>query len=420
MKAKLYAAALLACFLYVPLMAQRKGKNAPAPTPVVAKTDTAKNKPSSGLQPYKRLITSKAKTQKGLFTVHRIGADYFFEIPDSVINRAFLTVVRTAKAPTGAGYGGEEEHRHVLRWEKGPNNKLFLRAVLNINTSIDPDKPITQAVLNSNVEPIAAAFDIKSVRKDTSVVINVTDFFKGDNQLITLDPSTKRGYNLTTIQTDRSYIQSIKSFPINTEVRMVKTYTSVTPPQGQGQGQGPGNNVVLPAGASTGVVTLEINASMVLLPKTPARKRLFDNRVGFFASGYTVYGEESQRSETEVFAVHWKLEPKSAEDVEKMKRGELIEPKKPIIYHIDPATPVKWRKYLKLGVEDWQKLLNKPDGKMRSWPKKLTSKILSVQRMPVTLSFAISLLIFRMRMDLMLVILAPEKLLKAISAGIIM
>ncbi|HCW08599.1 MAG TPA: zinc-dependent metalloprotease [Cytophagales bacterium] len=345
---------ILSCFLWsVNTQAQKKGKKDTKPAPVATKTDTAKSRPTSGPQPYKKFITTKTKTQKGLFTVHKIGNDYYFEIPDSLIDREFIAITRIAKAPTGAGYGGEEENRQVLRWEKGPNNKIFLRAVLHLNASSDPEKPITLAVKNSNLDPIAAVFEIKSIRKDTSVVINVTDFFKGDNQIIALDPSTKRVYNLTNLQSDRSYIQNMKSFPINTEVRMVKTYTSVLPPPSMMPSPFP--NIVLPAGASAGVVTLEINSSMIILPKTPARKRLFDNRVGFFATGYTVFGEESQRSETEVFAVRWKLEPKSAEDIERMKKGELIEPKKPIVYYIDPATPVKWRSYLKQGIEDWQK-----------------------------------------------------------------
>lgn len=341
------------CLSTLPSFAQKSKKDEKKPAATVpAKSDTAKAKPANGIKPYKQVITSKAKTQKGLFTVHKINDDYFFEIPDSIIGREFMSVTRISKAPTGAGYGGELAGRQVLRWERGPNNKMFLRAVLNINTSPDEDKPITQAVRNSNVEPIAASFDIKAIRKDTSYVINVNDFFKGDNQLISLDPQTKRRFSLTTILADRSYIQSIKSFPINTEVRMVKTFTSVLPPPSSGQG--PQQVTVLPAGATAGVVTVEINTSMILLPKVPARKRLFDPRVGYFANGYTVYGEESQKAETEVFAVHWKLEPRP-EDIEKMKRGELVEPIKPIIYYIDPATPVKWRKYLILGVQDWQK-----------------------------------------------------------------
>lgn len=326
-------------------------KSAPA-VPVKADTAKAKGPTPPGPKPYKQVITARAKTQKGLFTVHKINEDYFFEVPDSIIGREFMAVTRIAKAPTGAGYGGEEENRQVLRWERGPNNKLFLRAVLTINTSSDETKPITQAVANSNVQPIAASFDIKSIRKDTSYVISVTDFFKGDNQLISLDPRTKRSFSLTAIQADRSYVQSIKSFPINTEVRMVKTFTSVLPPPTAGSG--PVQVRELPAGASAGVVTIELNTSMILLPKVPARKRLFDPRVGYFANGFTVYGEESQKSETEVFAVRWPLEPKAG-DIEKMKRGELVEPKKPIVFYIDPATPVKWRKHLIAGVQDWQK-----------------------------------------------------------------
>jgi ribosomal protein S18 acetylase RimI-like enzyme len=351
-----------------PSWAQKSKKNTKGKAPVSsAKADTTKRKgPAGGLQPFKQLV-GKAKTKKGLFTVHKVNDDYYFEIPDSLMGREFMTVTRFAKTPTGAGYGGEEENRQVMRWERGPNNKLFLRASLFINASGDSTKPILQAVRNSNLDPIAASFDIKSIRKDTSVVINVTDFFKGDNQLISLDPQTKRRFNLTNIQNDRSYVQWVKSFPINTEVRMVKTFTSVLPPPSAG----PQQTIVLPAGGTTGVVTVELNASMILLPKVPARKRLFDPRVGYFATGFTTYGEESQKSETEIFAVRWRLEPKP-QDIEKMKRGELVEPIKPIVFYIDPATPVQWRKYLKLGVEDWQKAFEQAGFKNAILAKELT------------------------------------------------
>lgn len=335
--------------------AQKKSKEkqpaqtTPAPPPPAADAQKAKN---GEPQPYNQVITAKAKTQKGLFTVHKVNEDYFFEIADTVIGREFMAVTRKAKTPTGAGYGGEQEGRQVLRWEKGPNNKLFLRASLYINASGDSTKPIMEAVRNSNVEPIVAAFDIKAFSENKkNVVVNVTEFFKGDNQLVSLDPRNKRTFSLGALQADRSYIQSIKSYPINTEVRMVKTFASTLPPPSAPNAPSQVNQ--LPAGSNTGFVTLEMNVSMIMLPVVPAKKRLFDNRVGFFATGYTVYGEESHSAETEVFAVRWRLEPKP-EDVEKMKRGELVEPIKPIIYYIDPATPVKWRKYLIQGVNDWQ------------------------------------------------------------------
>jgi hypothetical protein len=346
-----FTVAVLLYLVMTPVEAQKKSKQT-APSPAVAKADSTKAKPGSGPQPYNKVITAKAKTQQGLFTVHRINDDYFFEIPDSIVGREFMAITRKSKTPTGAGYGGEQENRQVLRWERGPNNKLFLRAVLHINASGDSTKPIMEAVRNSNVEPIAAAFDIKAFSDNKkNYVINVTDFFKGDNQLVSLNPRTKRSFSLGAIQNDRSYIESIKSFPINTEVRMVKTFASNLPPQTSSNAPSQVNQ--LPAGSNSGYVTMELNVSMILLPKNPMKKRLFDNRVGFFATGYTLYGEESQRADREVFVVRWRLEPKP-EDIEKMKRGELVEPIKPIIFYIDPATPMKWRKYLIQGVEDWQ------------------------------------------------------------------
>lgn len=341
----------------LPLQAQKNKKSTPPPKPATAvapKADTAK-RAAGGMQSYRQLITGRTKTQKGIFTVHRNGNDFLFEIADSLMGREFMIVTRLTRTPAGAGYGGEEENRQVVHWERGPNNKVFLRAVLYLNTSGDTTKPIVQAVRNSNLNPIAAAFDIKSIRKDTAVVINVTDYFKGDQQLISLDPAAKRRFSLGNIQADRSYIQSVRTFPMNTEVRMVKTFASQLPPAtSPNSPPNPQTPVQLPAGANSGFVTLELNASMIMLPKVPARKRLFDPRVGFFANGYTVYGEASQKAETEIFAVRWRLEPR-AEDILKMKRGELVEPGKPIVFYIDPATPLQWRKHLKAGVEDWQK-----------------------------------------------------------------
>ena len=96
-----------------------------------------------------------------------------------------------------------------------------------------------------------------------------------------------------------------------------------------------------------------MNSSLVLLPKHPMQPRYFDPRVGYFTVGYTDFDANPQGVETASLVKRWRLEPKD-EDMEKYKRGELVEPKKPIVFYIDPATPKKWVPYLIQGVNDWQ------------------------------------------------------------------
>lgn len=377
---------LLACSPIL-LKAQEKKAEPKAPTASTAPAK-APEAPKPGPKAYSEVITDKAKSTKGLFTIHKIDEKYFFEIPDSLLGKEIMTITRLAKVATIPGtYGGEMLNRQVIRFEKAPENKIFLRAVQYINVSPDSTAPIYKAVKNSNVEPIAQAFELKAIKKDTvsksnASVIEVTDFFKGDNQIFSLSPYTKSIYKFNGLAPDRSYIQSIKSFPINIEIRTVKTFMA-TPPMPSFGPASPIPSVNIPAAAATGAVTLEINTSMILLPTVPMKKRYFDNRVGYFANGYTVFDENAQRTEDQTFAVRWRLEPKNAEDAAKQKRGELIEPKKPIVYYIDPATPEKWRKYLKLGVDDWQKAFE-----VAGWKNAIRGEILSDKDTTISLEDA--------------------------------
>ncbi len=364
--------------------------------PIFSQTPTAKTtKPDSaaakGPKPYAEVITAKAVSMNGLLTIHRLEDKYFFEIPDSIMGRDIMAITRTSKTPTGAGYGGEQANRQVIRLEKR-EDKVFLRVKNYINVSADSTQPIFKAVETSNVDPIAAAFDIKAVRKDTSVVIEVTDFFKDANQVFALSPITKQIYKLTDLQKDRSYIESIRAYPINVEIRTVKTF-GVTPPSlNPPTTPSPFEPVTLRGGLSAGVVTFELNTSLILLPKERMRKRFFDPRVGYFATGYTVYDDNSQRTKDETFAARWRLEPKNAADAARQQRGELVEPAKPIVYYIDPATPLKWRSYLKQGIEDWQKAFEQAGWKnailAKDWPLNDTTMSLEDARFSVLRYFA--------------------------------
>jgi Met-zincin/Domain of unknown function (DUF5117)/Domain of unknown function (DUF5118) len=362
----------------------------PATKKPVTVTGAVVPSPKSSPKPYKEVITEKAVTQYGLFTVHKVEDKWYFEIQDSLFNREVLAITRFDKSPAGSrSYGGEKVNEQTIRWEKGPSDNVFLRVMTIISVAPDSSQPIAQAVRNSNVDPIAAAFDIKAYGKDSnSVVIDVTDFFRLDNQPVSLSPDLKRRYNLSGISSERSFISYIHSYPLNTEVRTIKTFSSSPAPSGIGFGS---TSTSLPAADVAGAVSMELNNSFILLPAIPMRKRLFDPRVGYFASDYSVYNDKQQKVETSTFIHHWKLEPKE-EDMARYKKGELVEPKKPIVFYIDPATPKQWRPYLIAGINDWQGAFEKAGFKNaiqgKEWPENDSTMNLEDARFSVIRYFA--------------------------------
>jgi hypothetical protein len=324
---------LFAMMLIAPqAQAQRKkkaDKNAPA-------APAAKPKPKNGIKSYSEVITKDAKTDKGLFDVHEIEGKYFYEIPDSLFGREMLMVSRIAKTADGIGFGGGKTNTQNLRWEK-KERMVTLRVVSHENVAAD-SLPIHQAVVNSNFEPVLYTFPIKAFSKDsTKVIIEVTDLFEKDVKALGLPESSRKSYKVSRLDDSKSFIEHVRSYPLNIEARHVKTYVAGEPP----------------SNSSTGTISIEMNNSMILLPKIPMKRRYFDQRVGWFARGQVDYGLPAQESKTVRYLDRWRLEVKD-EDIEKFKRGELVEPKKPIVYYIDPATPEQWRKYIKQGIEDWQ------------------------------------------------------------------
>jgi len=386
--------ALLILSLLICATLQAQKPESVSKPPAAAKDSTAagKDKKKTGPQPYADVITAKTVSMMGMVAVHRVEEKYYFEIPDSIFGRLIMAVTRVAKSPTGAGYGGEEVNEQVIRFEKAPGDKVLIRVVGFYNVSPDSAQPISLAVRNSNVDPIAAAFDVKAYHDKSAAVIEVTDFFKESNQVFSLPPFFKQRFKITELQKDRSFIHSIRTYPLNTEIRSVKTF-GVSPPSLKPPTTfDPYEPVNLPAGRDAGAVTFELNTSLLLLPQVPMRPRFYDPRVGYFATGFTTFGENSQRAEDEIIAVRWRLEPKTAADALRQERGEIIEPVKSIVFYIDPATPKKWRPFLKQGIEDWQIAFEQAGWKnaiqARDWPENDTTMSLEDARFSVLRYFA--------------------------------
>mgnify|MGYP004417263524 CR=1 FL=1 len=299
------------------------------------KADSISTQPK-GIQPYSKVINESAKSKLGLFTISKVDNKFFFQIPDSLFNRYMLVVTRYLSTPEGMGrFGGEKANEQTIYFEKGANNTVFLRSLQYKQDVRNADSMLAKALAGSNENPIVAAFPIKAINPDTkNIVIDVTDAFKKDNPMFSLASQEKTDKKLTTLADDKSFIETIDVYPINIEVKTTKTYTNAT--------------------ASSGSITLRLNTSIVLLPKTPMRKRFADERVGYFANKYVLFDDDEQRAQAKYIVQRYRLEPKD-KDIKKYERGELVEPKKQIVYYIDPATPKKWRPYLIAGINDWQK-----------------------------------------------------------------
>lgn len=328
---------------------------------VKAKKDTVntakpKDKKPEKIQPFEKVITSKAVSDEGIITVHKVEDKYYFEIPDKALKKEFLVVTRLTKAGAEmrmgtVGYAGDQISQNVISFEKGPNDKVFLRSISYVDYAKDSTSAMYKTVMRNNVNSIEQAFDIKAFGKEkNSTVIDVTDFINADNDVVSFDTRFKKGFRVGAFQKDKSFVNFVKSFPTNIEINTTKTYN-----RSAGEASPiPG----APKPEVSGNYTVEVNSSIILLPENKMQSRYFDPRVGYFTVGYTDFDENPQGVERVSLVKRWRLEPK-AKDLEKYKRGELVEPEKPIVFYIDPLTPKKWIPYLIQGVNDWQKAFEK-------------------------------------------------------------
>ncbi|WP_458409911.1 zinc-dependent metalloprotease [Bacteroides congonensis] len=302
----------------------------------VVREDTVKKDTVKKETAYEKLLKDGGSECEGMFTVRHIKDDWYFEVPDSLMGRLLLVVTRFKAVPQGFKMiSGEEVNRSVVYWEQHNGKTLFLREYVQSQFGRPGDK-IAEALKQSTVDPVIGKFDVIGRNPETQAqLINVSKFLLGDNKTCGFTSSDRSILGIGSLVQDRTFMDTIKTYPINVEVTTLRTYNITS-------GK-------LPA-ATTGSVTVKLNTSMVMLPKEPMQPRLADERVGFFQNPVTEFSDDQQVTVRGAIIQRYRLEPK---DPERYRRGQLTEPKRPIVYYIDPATPKKWIPYLKAGVKDW-------------------------------------------------------------------
>ena len=281
------------------------------------------------------VITKDAVTKVGLFRVHRVDENLFYEIPADALDTDLLWVTQIAETTAGNSYAGMPVMDRVVRWELH-GDQVLLRDV-RYNIRAETSDPIAQAVKTSNLAPIIRAFEIKAYGKDKAPVIDVTDLFKKDVP----EFSAKRALNAGVMDPTRTFIEEFKAFPRNINIRVLASYA---PGQARVFGVPVGGG---DASSDSSGLTAVIKHSMVKLPETPMKPRRWDSRVGFFTENFTdfAYGSDHE-AETVRLITRWRLEKKNPE-------AEVSEPVKPIVFYVAREVPEKWKKYVKQGIEDW-------------------------------------------------------------------
>lgn len=287
-------------------------------------------------QPYDRVITAEAKTDDGIFKVHRIGDRLLFEIPKAQLDKDFLWVTQIKRTTTGAGWGGQAAGNRVIRWS--PRGDRVLMLDINYSNIADPSTPISQAVADANNPTIIRAFNVAAYNAQQDPVIDVTQLFTTEVPEFSVRGRIGgRGFDA-----NRTFLEKAVSFPENINVEVLQTFTG-----GDAAAAAGGRAGGAAAGMRGNSATVLTHYSMVKLPETPMMPRLFDERVGYFTRAVVDYGTDEHRAEQKRFITRWRLEKKDP-------NAEISEPIKPIVYYVDPATPAKWVPYVKQGIEDWQ------------------------------------------------------------------
>ncbi len=315
----------------------------PAPTRQAATDSATSGRPAgraaTGPQPIERVVPRTATADSGLFLVHRGEGKTLWTIPDSLLGRDMLWLTRIAAAAedlspfTNAGSNIQE---YLVRFERD-GDRILLRSP-GTRYVADTALPIARSLAANAFAPILRSFKLEAFTADSSaVVIDVTSFLEEDVPAISgLSSALRTQFRVRRLDPARSYVASVKSFPLNIEVRQVQTFDAQDPP----------------SQAATGTVSLTTAQSLVLLPREPMRPRLADERVGWFTLRQVDFGSPALKAAERTLLRRWRLEPR---DPAAYARGELVEPVKPIVFYLDPGTPEEWRPFIRQGVEDWNR-----------------------------------------------------------------
>lgn len=282
-------------------------------------------------------IYKKSTVDSGLFNVIKKEKDYYFDIPLNKMGKDFLLVNKISSVPLALNEAGLNKginfDNKVIRFAVNKDRSEVWVSEIKPQIEVPHTAAIALSVSANFTDSFIESFKIESYSKDSSsVLVKVNKVFDGSEKSFN-DVFIQLGLG-TSARTALSMIETAKSFSGNIVVRSVLSTRVVE-------------------GTDAIPISLRVTSNIYELDEKPMVPRFSDPRVGFFTVPRWYFSDEQQELEKRELVTRWRLEPKE-EDIRRYLKGELVEPKKPIVFYIDPATPKQWRKDIIAGVHDWQ------------------------------------------------------------------
>ncbi len=315
---------------------------APSPAPDAAAAAAAQGPQGPGargsLKKFDELVKG-ATARTGFFDTYEKDGRIYLAIPPSRLGEQFALTYEIAQGMGSRNVIGGTMLNYfdasAVSLERKGDKVVLLDHP--IRYTAPAGSPTAKSVELTFSPSVLDAAKIESMRPDSAVVIDITDWMLSDlsnvGERVRAAVAPRPGApGRATIDKNRSYIESVKVFPENMNIRAKLTFT-------------PGEPVDIQSVADSRYLPVSIFYSFAKLPAEPMRPRVADDRLGYYM---TVHKDFTSTDDSffRRYVHKWRLEPGR-------QAGTLWEPKKPIIYYIDRTVPEEYRPYVKQGVEAW-------------------------------------------------------------------
>ena len=309
-----------------------------------------------------------ASDSTGLMIMHRTKDKVLVEFPVRLLEKEMLLASSIINiSDNGEGVVGQFTSPEVMFRFVRNGKKLEARMMTNqpLMREETGKEGVASSLLKSASGGVYKSFKIEAFAKDSSsVLVNLAPLFLEhsdySNPFSSYAPNSMYGMVTRKFRCDtsRSFLKDIHSYPDNISVTCVLGYDVDYTAFG---------TIVMQRNVP---VTVTAARMLVLLPETPMCVRYANQKVNTAFLVRKRYVDEKSPLENTHLVKRWRLEPSNEEA---FKRGEKVEPKKPIVFYIDTLMPDSWKPYVKEGVEEWNKSFEKIGYlnavQAKEWPK---------------------------------------------------